>query len=108
MYLVADRERVLFFCGCVACRETAKQLDSPTGPVADAAIWGISDPNPADVRYYARETRVRFPLASDANSRIRQVNVPALEPIVVPQEKGYFDACAVAAAACNDNGTRYP
>jgi len=35
-------------------------------------VWGISELNPADIRAFHRRTGVRFPLASDANARIRQ------------------------------------
>jgi peroxiredoxin len=81
---------LFFFCGCRLCCDTAVHLDRLRPGLRKGVIWGISELNPADVRSFSHATGVRFPLASDANARIRQAyGVEHCPAVVLMDPKGH-------------------
>jgi peroxiredoxin len=74
---------LFFFCGCQSCKETASHLACLARRLRSGSVWAVTELNPADVRSFARTTRMRFPVILDPDASVKQAFAVERCPTVV-------------------------
>ena len=68
----SQRRLCLFLCGCPTCRRVASELERLRGESASVSVEGITEMPPGDIRVFASEAGLHFPIIPDAGGHARE------------------------------------